>query len=140
MHEVLQAFFDLRSAGREVGAVTESGAGSWGLLRLVDEGGPVTMAEVARSRGVTRQYIQKLANELIGSGYLQLVDNPKHRRSGLLTLTPAGRRHLERMSESVRTELQQRCGDLDPSAVAGAVATLAQFRRCLARASGVTSD
>lgn len=136
MQQLLGAFFDLRAAGQRIGAVAEWGGGTWGMLRTIDEGGPITMAEFARRRGVSRQYIQKIANELIGSGYLELAENPQHKRSGLLTLTAAGRRHLRDLSKRIRRELAGWCAEMDRRDVAIATQTVAEFRRRIAGPAG----
>jgi len=129
MHELLGAFFDLRAAGQRIGAVADWGGGTWGILRTIDEGGPITMAEFARRRAVSRQYIQKIANELIAQGYLTLADNPRHRRSGLLSLTAAGRRHLREMSARIQQELAGWSEGMDGKSVGDATRVVAEFRR-----------
>lgn len=132
MDEVLAAFFDLRAAGQRIGVVTDAGAGSWGLLRGVATEGPVTMAELARRRSVSRQYIQRLANELIEAGLLRLDDNPEHRRSGLLTVTPSGRRELQDMGRRIDAAMVPIAKALSAYDLANAVETIAAFRRALA--------
>jgi len=67
--------------------------------------GPKTVPEIARMRSVSRQYIQKLANELIGRRWLALIDNPRHRRSKMLQLTKSGERQLAVMSLGRRVKL-----------------------------------
>ena len=79
IQEVLATFFDFRAVGQRYGLVTEQGAGSWGLLRMLKTEGTQMVPDVARSRSVSRQYIQKLANELIAEGWLAMEDNPLHK-------------------------------------------------------------
>lgn len=100
--EVLTAFFDLRAVGQRYGLVTEQGAGSWGLLRMLKTEGPQTVPDVARARSVSRQYIQKLANELIAEGWIALEDNPLHKKSKLMLLTGQGEAKLEEMTQQFR--------------------------------------
>lgn len=97
--EVLAAFFDFRAVGQRYGLVTEQGAGSWGLLRMLKTEGPQTVPDVARARSVSRQYIQKLANELIAEGWVVMEDNPLHKKSKLMVLTEQGEAKLEEMTE-----------------------------------------
>lgn len=126
--EILSAFFDLRAAGKEYGLVTEQGAGSWGLLRMLRDQGPMTMPEVARSRSVSRQYIQKLASELIAEGWIGLRDNPAHKRSKLMYLTKSGEQELVRMTQRLRAVLVELAPDFSARNVKSAVATVAKLR------------
>ena len=50
-----------------------------------------TVPQVARSLGLTRQAVQRLADDLAERGLAQWSENPEHRRARLLRLTPAGR-------------------------------------------------
>lgn len=131
-NELLAAFFELRAAGQRLGAVAEFGGGTWGLLKTIAEEGPVTMAEFARRRAVSRQYIQKIANELIARGHVALESNPQHRRSRLLVLTPAGRRELREVSARIRRQLAAWARQLDGPSVAEAARTVAELRRLIA--------
>lgn len=100
--EVLAAFFDLRAVGQRYGLVTEQGAGSWGLLRMLKTEGPQTVPDVARARSVSRQYIQKLANELIAEGWVAMDNNPLHKKSRLMVLTDQGEAKFEEMTQRFR--------------------------------------
>jgi DNA-binding MarR family transcriptional regulator len=131
--ELLGAFFDLRAAGQEHGLVNEAGAGNWGLMRILREEGPKTVPDIARMRSVSRQYIQKLANELIDDGLIEMVDNPAHKRSKLMRLSRAGERRFDLLTRRFRTFLAElgdgfRVGDLRVT-----TETIRQLRRKLAR-------
>ena len=60
------------------------------LLVSLAETGPATVADVGRSRGVSRQNIQILVYRMEEQGLIALVDNPRHRRSPLIELTDKG--------------------------------------------------
>lgn len=51
---------------------------------------PLTVAQVARNMGLTRQAVQRLANVLAEEGLVEFVDNPHHQRANLLRLTDRG--------------------------------------------------
>jgi DNA-binding MarR family transcriptional regulator len=53
---------------------------------------PLTVPGIARTMGLTRQGVQKQVDLLVTQGLLTLRDNPEHRRSAHVRLTPAGRR------------------------------------------------
>jgi DNA-binding MarR family transcriptional regulator len=51
---------------------------------------PQTVADIARSMGLTRQSVQRIANDLMHSGLLDRVENPRHVRAPLMRLTARG--------------------------------------------------
>ena len=127
--ELLGAFFDLRALGQREGLVNQSGAGNWGLLRTLKEEGPKTVPEVARTRSVSRQYIQKLANELISAGLIEMVPNPAHKRSKLMRLTPAGQDRFQELTRRFQTFLEGVAVDFATRDLRSAVATIVELRR-----------
>ncbi len=52
---------------------------------------PITVSEIARMMGQSRQAVQRLSNEMIEEGLLTSQVNPKHKRAKLLTLTEDGK-------------------------------------------------
>lgn len=52
---------------------------------------PQPVAWIARSMGLYRQGVQRIANELAEEGFVAFADNPHHRRAKLVTLTAKGR-------------------------------------------------
>ena len=50
----------------------------------------LTVPQIAQMRPTSRQRMQRLADELAAEGLVEFVDNPKHRRSKLVRLTPKG--------------------------------------------------
>ena len=61
--------------------------------------GPATVPGIARARRVTRQHVQALVNPLLEDGYVESVENPEHKRSRLIALTPAGDRLIRSMRQ-----------------------------------------
>jgi DNA-binding MarR family transcriptional regulator len=53
--------------------------------------GPLTVPQIAQMRPTSRQRMQRLADELAAEGLIKFIDNPKHRRSKLVQLTPKGK-------------------------------------------------
>ena len=81
---MLNTFFALRQTGQDLDMVSESGGGLWGLMRMLTDRGPLTLSEVARLRGVSRQYIQKIAVQLAQQGMIRMTPNPRDRRAKLM--------------------------------------------------------
>src|SRR3712207_3289158 len=90
MLEVAQCFFRIRALGQKEGLITSWGGGAFGFMRSLALLGPLTVPQIARMRPTSRQRMQRLADELVAEGLVEFVDNPKHRRSKLVRLTPKG--------------------------------------------------
>lgn len=52
---------------------------------------PLPVAHIARNMGLTRQAVQRLANEMERDGLVRFAPNPHHRRAKLVLLTPRGK-------------------------------------------------
>jgi DNA-binding MarR family transcriptional regulator len=52
---------------------------------------PLSVAQIARNMGLTRQAVQRLANEMETDGLVRFAPNPHHQRAKLVVLTPAGK-------------------------------------------------
>lgn len=130
----LDAYFALREAGRRLGAVSERGGGTWGLLRILAEGGPTTVPRIADLRGVTRQRIQQIVDELADAGLVVLADNPRHRRSRLVTLTREGRRRFDVVDARVRAAAVEHTRAIASADLGAAVRSLEALLDSLASA------
>ncbi|MBL0887976.1 MarR family transcriptional regulator [Myceligenerans sp. I2] len=62
----------------------------WQVLGAVLDG-PLPVSEIARRIGLTRQSVQRVANDVAGRGWAEWSDNPRHRRAKLLVPTERGR-------------------------------------------------
>ncbi len=133
MMEVIQTFHRLRAVGAEEGAVSAGGGGSWGLMRSLAEGGEQTVPEIARARPVSRQHIQKLADELAAEGLVEFVGNPAHKRSKLLRLTPAGRTRYAATSARIQEIADALGRGLDAKEVGAAADLLAALKARLGK-------
>jgi DNA-binding MarR family transcriptional regulator len=51
----------------------------------------LSVAQIARNMGLTRQAVQRLANEMEADGLVRFAPNPHHQRAKLVVLTPAGK-------------------------------------------------
>jgi DNA-binding MarR family transcriptional regulator len=90
MLEVAQCFFRIRALGQKAGLITSWGGGAFGFMRSLALLGPLTVPQIAQMRPTSRQRMQRLADELEAEGLVELIDNPKHRRSKLVRLTRKG--------------------------------------------------
>lgn len=126
--EVAAVFFRLRAAGKSAGLVTPWGGGIWGFLRSLKLQGPATVPQLARLRPVARQRIQRLADEAAAEGLVAFQDNPAHKRSKLVCLTPKGEAVFAEMDRHLAGMASELAGDLDPAELRTALKVLRQLR------------
>ena len=105
--ETVALYFRVRAASEDIHAHSSLSGAMRGVLRDLDSSGPLTVPQLARRRPVTRQHIQAIVNDLQRHGLVELVDNPKHKRSHLVQLTPAGRQTLQEIVERERSVLER---------------------------------
>ena len=97
----------------------ELSAARWHVLSVVSDG-PRTVASAARRLGLARQSVQRVVDDLVAAGQVELRANPDHVRAPLVALTAAGASTLDqlvRRSDADRAALLRRAGvspaDLD---------------------------
>ncbi len=52
---------------------------------------PLTVPQIARRMGLTRQAVQRVVNDLRGLAMIRFADNPDHKRAPLVLLTKLGK-------------------------------------------------
>ncbi len=63
----------------------------WKVLGAIAlSGKPLTVAQISRSMGQTRQSVQRIADRMSEAKILKYMDNPDHKRAKLLKLTKKG--------------------------------------------------
>jgi DNA-binding MarR family transcriptional regulator len=133
LNEVAYTYFPLRAAGDAMTARFGQTTAEWGLLRTLNERGPMTVAALARSRPVARQWIQRLANQLEQLRLIEFVDNPEHKRAKLMRITPAGTKLLRRIGDAFDQWAGEMKKDFDERAMQTTFATLRALRERLIR-------
>lgn len=97
MEQMYAELFEAAGAGRRQGEAMAAQAGQtqarWQVMWIVATG-DLTVPQVARRLGISRQGVQRVASELSADGMLEFVDNPDHKTSPLLRLTERGRASL----------------------------------------------
>jgi DNA-binding MarR family transcriptional regulator len=72
----------------------------WQVIGAVEMAGKaLSVSQIARNMGLTRQSVQRLVNELGADGFVVLADNPNHRRASLVSMTPTGRRIFRKIMD-----------------------------------------
>jgi DNA-binding MarR family transcriptional regulator len=81
----------LLAAGDQLTANEGLTAARWQVLGAVELAGrPVTVPQIARRMGLTRQSVHATVRRLVQDGLLRLVPNADHQRSPHVTATDAG--------------------------------------------------
>ncbi|MEU0394801.1 MarR family transcriptional regulator [Streptomyces sp. NPDC006208] len=107
--DVFEAAGALRRLGERTAQTEGLTQARWQVLSVMSEEA-LTVPQAARRLGVSRQNVQRVANDLVELGHAAYTDNPDHKGSPLLALTPGGRNVLakvtERATERHRTLVQ----------------------------------
>ena len=103
------------------------------LTAVVRAATPPTVPQIGRSLGYPRQTIQRQAEDLVRLGFIEFVDNPDHKRARRLIATPAGAAWYEKGHRLALEWAADFTKDLDPRALATAVAVLREVRHRLER-------
>ncbi len=70
----------------------------WKVLAALCDA-PMSMAQVARNMGLTRQSVRRSVNKLMGKGLTVCSENPDHQRAKLICLTAKGSILLEEINK-----------------------------------------
>lgn len=98
LHETAAA---VRARGEAVARSAGQTQARWQALFTLDRG-PMTVPDLARRLGLTRQSVQRVVDLLVGDDLVATVPNPSHRRSSLFELTADGTRALGRINVAAR--------------------------------------
>ena len=102
----------------------------WQVMGAIDESA-LPVAHIARNMGLTRQNVQRIANELAGEGFVIFEDDPHHRRAKLLRLTVKGRSALDEIGRRQAEWATRIARGFAPDAVNAAAEVVMALRRRL---------
>ena len=99
---VVADIFELAGRFRTIGEgiagrVGQTQAG-WQVMSAAS-GGTLTVPQIARRLGVTRQNVQRIANVLVSEGCATFEENPDHQSSPHLVLNERGQTALAQLTE-----------------------------------------
>ncbi len=107
MEESVSLFFRLRAVMEDIHGHSSISGSMRGVMRELNRFGPLTVPQMARRRPVSRQHIQAIVNDLQRAGLVSLVENPRHKRSRLVALTPDGQAAMDEVVEREHAVLNQ---------------------------------
>jgi DNA-binding MarR family transcriptional regulator len=126
--------FEVAGAMRRDGEAIARHAGQtqarWQVMWIAAAGG-LTVPAIARRLGVTRQNVQRIANDLVADRLATLDANPDHRRSRLLQLTPRGRQVLDQINRAAARRNSQTAAELGDDGARRLRELLDHLRRAL---------
>lgn len=108
------------------------------VLEFLLRHGPTTVPEIARRRGVTRQHIQTIVNDLAENSLVTAESNPAHRRSHLICLTTSGTDLIATIVAHERDLIAPFVEELDREALISSVELLSALRHHLDSVSTTT--
>jgi DNA-binding MarR family transcriptional regulator len=97
MQAVRSVFNRLKALGDQLHGDLEITTAMRAVMETLSGAGPMTVPQIAKLKGVTRQHIQLLADALCAAGLAAVKENPAHRRSSLIALTERGKRAFAKM-------------------------------------------
>ena len=107
---------------------------SVGVRNVLDQlrrDGERTVPQLARAQDLSRQYTQRMVDQAATDGLVELVDNPAHRRSRLVRLTPAGDAAITAVIERELSLLERVGGDLTAAELDGTLRVLLHMDQAL---------
>lgn len=110
--DIYEAAGALRKSGEAVAKTEGQTQARWQLLSVIS-GDATSVPRAARRLGVSRQGVQRIANNLVDDGLAQWRPNPDHRSSPLLTLTDAGRRALVAITDRASAAQRSLTADIE---------------------------
>ncbi len=75
--------------GGDFGRADELSVAGWQILSVLGEN-ELTVPQIAEQLGRRRQTIQPAIDTMVGQGFVELIENPRNRRSPMIATTPKG--------------------------------------------------
>lgn len=131
--EIRGAFNDLKALSDSMNADIEVTAAMRAVLEQLERAGAQTVPQIASARNVSRQHIQLLADALAERGLVQFQDNPDHKRSKLMAMTPAGFEIFDTIRKREADTLRRLSGHFDDAELETAASLIARLREEIAQ-------
>jgi DNA-binding MarR family transcriptional regulator len=118
----------LLAAGNRLAAREGLTAARWQVLGAVALAGrPLTVPQIARRMGLTRQAVQESVNRLLAQAFVESSDNLDHRRSPLIGLTDLGRQKYTAVDQRQARWISELAAELKITDLAAAASVLRQL-------------
>jgi len=115
------------AAGDRLAADEGLTAARWQVLGAVALARPLTVPQIARRMGLTRQSVQASVNRMLGDALIEADANPDHRRSPLIRLTELGSAKYAELERRQTTWINALAAGLTASELATAARILREL-------------
>jgi DNA-binding MarR family transcriptional regulator len=121
----------------EVAAPIEGASvGVRAILDLLQTAGPQTVPQLGARQDLSRQFVQRMVNDAVESGYVVIQPNPAHIRSSLVALTVAGRATITAVKAREHQLLRRVGGALTNSDIDTCIHVLSSMLNAFERTPG----
>ena len=99
--EIFQINGELLAAGNKITKPFGLTSARWQVMGAIDLAErPLTVAQIARRMGLTRQAVQRIVNDLKQLNMIEMLDNRDHKRAPLIAITTAGETVMEKINQA----------------------------------------
>ena len=106
------------------------------LLEALVQGGPACVPELAEKLALKRQFVQRVAAELIRAELAEILPNPRHRRSYLCRATEKGRALFDAVHQRELELIRRHLGDINTTEIIVALRVLNRVADCFSGMAG----
>lgn len=131
IRSVRACFNRLKAVGDALHADVGVTAAMRAVMESLAEGGAQTVPAIAKTKSVSRQHIQTLADQVADAGLLTFKENPEHKRSSLMDLTTKGARTFKAMKKREVSALVDLASVLPEKDLAITLRTLKKLQEAL---------
>jgi DNA-binding MarR family transcriptional regulator len=128
--EVFELAGALRRDGERIAKLAGQTQARWQVMWIAATG-RFSVAMIARRLGITRQSVQRVADEIVAEGLANFEPNPDHQRSPLLILTDTGQTVLDTINAQVSQTHARQVKILGEDGVIQLRDLLARYRNAL---------
>jgi DNA-binding MarR family transcriptional regulator len=125
----------LRRDGEQIARLAGQTQARWQLMSVA-AGGRLSVAMIARRLGLTRQSVQRVADEIVAEKLASYQPNPDHQRSPLLILNDDGHNVLDTINHTSRERHLQLATALGDDAIAELRQLLGRYRDAVTQGRG----
>ena len=112
----------------------------WEVMQTLSVGGSRTVPQIAHLVMTSRQNVQMTVNRLRSEGWVEIVENTSHKRSGLVNLTQKGRAMVAAASQREEQFWGKLHANATPDQFGEAAALLRGLRLALSTKAGPTEE
>jgi DNA-binding MarR family transcriptional regulator len=138
--EVFRLNGALGTAGDALCAPLGLSSARWQIMGTISLLDAATVSELARKIGLTRQSVQRVVTELANEQYVELIDNPEHKRAKKVVLSKKGQ-HAHNSITAIWKPISERLNArFDSELLTSTAQILADLREEFRLISAVSND